>query len=98
MMPRKRVRVSGDPLSRKWTRMRLSTRHPQVAVVDEFPHRTFPDSRVRNDREDVQAILETRLHVLTTMNVQHLDSLEGKWANSRGKGTGNDSRLGGKAG
>ena len=50
-------------------------RHPQVAVVDEFPHTNVP-ARARLKRwEDVHVLLDAGIDVLTTMNVQHLESL-----------------------
>ena len=53
----------------------ILTRRPQVCVVDEFPHTNIPGS-ARNKRwEDVQALLDAGINVLTTMNIQHLESL-----------------------
>jgi len=53
----------------------ILTRRPQVCVVDEFPHTNIPGS-ARNKRwEDVQALLDASIDVLTTMNIQHLESL-----------------------
>ena len=53
----------------------ILTRRPQVCVVDEFPHTNIPGS-ARNKRwEDVQALLDAGIDVLTTMNIQHLESL-----------------------
>jgi len=50
-------------------------RHPEVAVVDEFPHTNVPGSSRQKRWEDVQALLDAGIDVLTTMNVQHLESL-----------------------
>jgi two-component system sensor histidine kinase KdpD len=50
-------------------------RHPQVAVVDEFPHTNVPGSPRLKRWEDVHALLDAGIDVLTTMNVQHLESL-----------------------
>jgi two-component system sensor histidine kinase KdpD len=50
-------------------------RHPQVAVVDEFPHTNVPGAARAKRWEDVQILLEAGIDVLTTMNVQHLESL-----------------------
>jgi two-component system sensor histidine kinase KdpD len=50
-------------------------RHPQVAVVDEFPHTNVPGSVRLKRWEDVQVLLDHGIDVLTTMNVQHLESL-----------------------
>src|SRR5262245_8808010 len=50
-------------------------RHPQVAVVDEFPHTNVPGSPREKRWEDVHVLLDHGIDVLTTMNVQHLESL-----------------------
>jgi two-component system sensor histidine kinase KdpD len=50
-------------------------RKPQVAVVDELAHTNAPGSRNRKRYEDVQELLDTGIHVLSTLNVQHLESL-----------------------
>ena len=53
----------------------IIARHPKVAVVDEFPHTNVPGSARSKRWEDVLLILENGIDVLTTMNVQHLESL-----------------------
>jgi two-component system sensor histidine kinase KdpD len=51
-------------------------RRPAVAVVDEFAHTNAPGSGSRLKRwEDVHVLLDAGIDVLTTMNVQHLESL-----------------------
>jgi two-component system sensor histidine kinase KdpD len=50
-------------------------RRPQVAVVDEFPHTNVPGSARLKRWEDVHVLLDAGIDVLTTMNVQHLESL-----------------------
>ena len=50
-------------------------RRPQVAVVDEFPHTNVPGSPRLKRWEDVHVLLDAGIDVLTTMNVQHLESL-----------------------
>jgi two-component system sensor histidine kinase KdpD len=50
-------------------------RHPAVAVVDEFPHANVPGSPRAKRWEDVYALLDAGIDVLTTMNVQHVESL-----------------------
>ncbi len=50
-------------------------RRPQVCLVDEFAHTNVPGS-VRTKRwEDVQIVLDAGINVITTMNVQHIESL-----------------------
>src|SRR5256886_16570794 len=48
---------------------------PQVALVDEFAHSNIPGSGLEKRWQDVQALLDAGIEVLSTMNVQHLESL-----------------------
>jgi two-component system sensor histidine kinase KdpD len=50
-------------------------RRPQVALVDELAHTNAPGRRNAKRYEDVQEILAAGIHVITTLNVQHLESL-----------------------
>jgi len=50
-------------------------RKPQVALVDELAHTNAPGSRNAKRYEDVQDLLAAGIHVMTTLNVQHLESL-----------------------
>ncbi len=49
-------------------------RHPQICVVDEFPHTNAPGSERSKRWQDVLFFLDHGIDVLTTMNVQHLES------------------------
>ncbi len=50
-------------------------RHPQLVLIDEFAHTNAPGSRHPKRYLDVEEILETGIDVYTTLNVQHLESL-----------------------
>jgi len=50
-------------------------RSPQVSAIDEFAHTNVPGSERAKRWEDVQVLLDAGIDVLTTMNVQHLESL-----------------------
>jgi two-component system sensor histidine kinase KdpD len=50
-------------------------RKPAIAVVDEFAHSNVPGSRNARRWQDVHELLDAGIGVLTTMNVQHLESL-----------------------
>jgi two-component system sensor histidine kinase KdpD len=50
-------------------------RKPQVVLVDELAHTNIPGTKNAKRYEDVQDILAAGIHVITTMNVQHLESL-----------------------
>lgn len=50
-------------------------RRPQVALIDELAHTNAPGGRNAKRYEDVQDILAAGIHVVSTLNVQHLESL-----------------------
>ena len=50
-------------------------RRPQVALIDELAHTNAPGSKNPKRYQDVQEILAVGVHVITTLNVQHLESL-----------------------
>ncbi|GIJ62882.1 sensor histidine kinase [Virgisporangium aurantiacum] len=50
-------------------------RRPRVAVVDELAHTNIPGSRNAKRWEDVRDLLDAGIDVLSTVNVQHLESL-----------------------
>lgn len=53
----------------------VMARKPEVVLVDELAHTNVPGSANRKRYEDVQDILSAGIHVITTLNVQHLESL-----------------------
>jgi two-component system, OmpR family, sensor histidine kinase KdpD len=50
-------------------------RHPSVVLVDELAHTNIPGSRHRKRYEDVLEILDARIDVLSTVNIQHIESI-----------------------
>ena len=50
-------------------------RHPQVALVDELAHTNTPGSSYTKRFEDVRALLAAGINVVSTLNIQHLESL-----------------------
>ncbi len=50
-------------------------RRPQLVLVDEFAHTNAPGSRHAKRYQDVQEILASGIDVYTTLNIQHLESL-----------------------
>ncbi len=51
------------------------SRKPEVALIDELAHTNVPGSRNHKRYQDVEDILDAGIHVITTVNVQHLESL-----------------------
>jgi two-component system, OmpR family, sensor histidine kinase KdpD len=50
-------------------------RRPSIALVDELAHTNIPGSTRTKRWEDVQVLLDAGIEVWTTMNVQHIESL-----------------------
>jgi two-component system, OmpR family, sensor histidine kinase KdpD len=74
MIPRRNIEYRGTVFEEMDTDAILA-RHPQVCAVDEFPHTNVPGSDRAKRWEDVLVLLDAGIHVLTTMNIQHLESL-----------------------
>ncbi len=50
-------------------------RQPSVVLVDELQHTNVPGSKNAKRYEDVEEILAAGIHVISTLNIQHLESL-----------------------
>ncbi|MFF5515317.1 sensor histidine kinase [Streptomyces coeruleorubidus] len=50
-------------------------RRPQVALVDELAHTNIPGSRNAKRWQDVEELLAAGVDVISTVNIQHLESL-----------------------
>jgi two-component system, OmpR family, sensor histidine kinase KdpD len=53
----------------------ILARHPAVVLVDELAHTNIPGSKHRKRYEDVQEILAANIDVISTLNIQHIESL-----------------------
>jgi two-component system sensor histidine kinase KdpD len=74
VVPRRTVRYRGA----EFTELDLDAvlaRAPELAVVDELAHTNVPGLRHAKRWQDVQDLLDAGISVLTTVNVQHLESL-----------------------
>ena len=50
-------------------------RHPQVVLVDEYAHTNAPGSKNTKRWQDVEQLLDAGIDVVSTLNIQHLESL-----------------------
>ncbi len=50
-------------------------RQPELALIDELAHTNAPESRNRKRFEDIEDVLEAGINVISTVNIQHLESL-----------------------
>ena len=74
ILPRKTLTYRGA----EFTEMDLDAvlaRKPEFAIVDELAHTNVPGSRHPKRWQDVQVLLDADISVLSTVNVQHLESL-----------------------
>ena len=74
IVPRKTVEYRGSAFEEMDTDAILA-RRPRICAVDEYPHTNVPGSGRAKRWEDVEALLDAGIDVLTTMNIQHLESL-----------------------
>jgi two-component system sensor histidine kinase KdpD len=74
VLPRKQVEYHGVTLTELDVDAVL-TRRPALVLVDEFAHTNAPGSRHPKRFQDVEEILDAGIDVYTTLNIQHLESL-----------------------
>ena len=53
----------------------ILARHPQVVLIDELAHTNIPGSKHRKRYEDVQELLAAKIDVVSTLNIQHIESI-----------------------
>ncbi|MBE9014112.1 sensor histidine kinase KdpD, partial [Pseudanabaenaceae cyanobacterium LEGE 13415] len=74
LVPRKLITVSGVTLTEMDTEAVIA-RQPQLALVDELAHTNVPGSQHEKRYQDVEQILAAGIDVYSTVNIQHLESL-----------------------
>ncbi|KAM3089803.1 universal stress protein [Phormidesmis sp. 146-35] len=74
LVPRQQITWSGVTLTEMDTDAIL-TRHPQLVLVDELAHTNVPGSQREKRYQDVEVILAAGIDVFSTVNIQHLESL-----------------------
>jgi two-component system sensor histidine kinase KdpD len=74
VIPRKKVTYRGVTLEEMDTEAVIA-RHPKVALIDELAHTNVPGSKHVKRYQDVEEIMDAGIDVITTLNIQHLESL-----------------------
>ncbi len=74
VLPRRQVEYRGRTLE-EFDLDAMLARRPRVALVDELAHRNAPGSRHERRWQDVVELLDAGIDVHTTINIQHLESL-----------------------
>jgi two-component system sensor histidine kinase KdpD len=73
-IPRKKIEYKGTVFEEMDVDAILA-RHPQVVLVDELAHTNIPGSKHRKRYEDVQELLAAKIDVVSTLNIQHIESI-----------------------
>ncbi|MFE9609883.1 ATP-binding protein [Streptomyces sp. NPDC006012] len=73
-LPRKELEYRGSSFTEMDVDAVLA-RSPQVALVDELAHTNIPGSRNTKRWQDVEEMLAAGIDVISTVNIQHLESL-----------------------
>ena len=74
VVPRKHLEYRGQQLE-EMDLDAVIARHPQIVLVDELAHTNAPGSRHPKRCLDVEELLNHGIDVYTTVNIQHIDSL-----------------------
>lgn len=74
VLPRRTIEYKGTPLT-EFDLDGALARHPALIVVDELAHSNAPDCRHGKRWQDVLELLDAGIDVYTTLNVQHVESL-----------------------
>lgn len=74
VVPRRTIDYRGQKLSEMDLDAVLA-RRPAVALVDELAHTNVPGSRNEKRWQDVEELLQAGINVISTLNIQHLESL-----------------------
>ena len=83
IVPRRKVEYRGAVLEEMDVEA-IIRRRPRVCVVDELAHTNVPGSRHAKRYEDVLELLEAGIHVMTAVNIQHLETLNDAVARATG--------------
>jgi two-component system sensor histidine kinase KdpD len=73
-VPRKKIEYKGT-IFEEMDVDAILARHPHVVLVDELAHTNIPGSRHRKRYEDVQELLAAKIDVVSTLNIQHIESI-----------------------
>src|SRR5215471_7770186 len=74
LVPRRKIQYKGQWLE-EMDLDAIIARRPQIVLVDELAHTNAPESRHPKRYLDVEELLAAGIDVYTTLNIQHLESL-----------------------
>src|SRR5215470_3658086 len=73
-IPKRTIDYKGRPLH-EMDLDAILQRHPEIVLVDELAHTNIPGSRHPKRYQDVEELLASGIDVYTTVNIQHIESL-----------------------
>src|SRR5258708_10334274 len=73
-VPRRKVEYKGTTFE-EMDLDAILARKPAVVLVDELAHTNIPGSKHRKRYEDIQEILAAKIDVLSTLNIQHIETI-----------------------
>jgi two-component system, OmpR family, sensor histidine kinase KdpD len=76
-IPRRKLFYRGKELEEMDVQAILNL-HPEVVLVDELPHTNIEGSKNEKRWQDVLELLEAGISVISAMNIQHIESLNGE--------------------
>lgn len=74
LIPRRKITYRGIEIE-EMDLDAILLRHPSVVLVDELAHTNLPGSKNAKRYQDVEEIISAGIHVISTLNIQHLESL-----------------------
>jgi two-component system sensor histidine kinase KdpD len=74
VIPRRKINYRGIVIE-EMDRDAIRARRPSVVLVDELAHTNVPGSKNTKRYQDVEDLLAAGIHVISTLNIQHLESL-----------------------
>jgi two-component system sensor histidine kinase KdpD len=83
VIPRRQVEYRGTTMEEMDVDA-IVRRRPMVCLVDELAHTNVPGSRHAKRYEDVLELLDAGIHVMTAVNIQHLETLNDSVARATG--------------
>jgi two-component system sensor histidine kinase KdpD len=83
IVPRQQIDYRGTTLD-EMDLDAILRRNPEVVIVDELAHTNVPGGRHSKRYEDVLELLDAGIHVITAVNIQHLETLNDAVARATG--------------
>ena len=83
VLPRRRLDYRGTTLE-EMDLPAILARAPEVCLIDELAHSNAPGAEHAKRFEDIEAVLDAGIDVLSTVNIQHLESLNDRVAELSG--------------